>query len=190
VFHVLLLDLVPQFVIVTLTFCEPHGVLKTSVKLPRVLFNDETVNVLPEPLTLMLLGPSVNATVPLGLTVKLTVPLPCFENESGSGLVVTWTVHGVGVTIGLGDGLAPGDAAGLALGDADGEAPGDGLAPGDADGDASGDGLWVGVGDGSVCGDGVAVGDGCGLLLPFIVEPLSISVIPSTITFTLGTSSR
>ena len=74
---------------VTPTFCEPHGVLKTSVKLPRVLFNDETVNVLLEPLTLRLLGPSVKATVPFGLTVKLIVPVPCFENESGFGLVVT-----------------------------------------------------------------------------------------------------
>lgn len=128
--------------IVTPTFCEPHGVVNTSVKLPRVLFNDETVNTLLDPDTLRLLGPSVKATVPLGLTVKLIVPLPCFENESGFGLVVTVTVHGVGDADGLADGLALGDADGLALGDADGLADGlalgdaDGLALGDADGDA------------------------------------------------------
>ena len=74
---------------VTLTFCEPHGVAKTSVKLPRVLFKDVTVNVFPLPVTSRLLGPLLNVTVPLGLTVKLTVPLPRFENDSGLGLVVT-----------------------------------------------------------------------------------------------------
>ena len=74
---------------VTLTFCEPQGVLKTSVKLPRVLFNEETLNVLPLPVTPRLLGPLVNVTTPLGLTLKPIVPLLCFENESGLGLVVT-----------------------------------------------------------------------------------------------------
>ena len=75
--------------IVTPTFCEPHGVLNTSVKLPRVLFNDLTVKVLPEPVTPRLFGPLMKVTEPLGLTVKLTVPLPCFENENGFGLVLT-----------------------------------------------------------------------------------------------------
>ena len=75
---------------VTLTLCEPQGVLKTSVKLPRVLFSDEILNVLPPAwVTPMLFGPLVNVTVPLGLTVKLTVPPLCFENDSGLGLVVT-----------------------------------------------------------------------------------------------------
>ena len=72
-----------------LTLCDPHGVLKVSVKLPRVLFKDVTLNVLPEPVTLRLFGPSVKVTVPLGLTVKLIVPVPCFENVNGLGLVVT-----------------------------------------------------------------------------------------------------
>lgn len=76
--------------IVTLTFCDPHGVVNTSVKLPRVLFSELTANVLPKPfVTPRLLGPLENCTVPLGLTVKLIVPLPCFENENGFGLVVT-----------------------------------------------------------------------------------------------------
>ena len=76
----------------TLTFCEPQGVLKASVKLPRALFNDATAKVLPDILvTLKLLGaPALsNSTVPLGLTVKATVPVPCFENVNGLGLVVT-----------------------------------------------------------------------------------------------------
>jgi hypothetical protein len=79
-------------VTVTLTFCEPQGVLKASVKLPRALFNDATLKVLPDILvTPKLLGAPVlsNSTVPLGLTVKATVPPPCFEKESGFGLVVT-----------------------------------------------------------------------------------------------------
>ena len=77
---------------VTLTFCEPQGVLKASVKLPRALFNDVIAKVLPDILvTPKLLGAPVlsNSTVPLGLTVKATVPPPCFEKESGFGLVVT-----------------------------------------------------------------------------------------------------
>ena len=73
----------------TLTVCVPQGVLKVSVKLPRVLFNDLTVKVLPEPVTPRLFGPLMKVTEPLGLTVKLTVPLPCFENENGFGLVLT-----------------------------------------------------------------------------------------------------
>ena len=76
--------------IVTLTFCDPHGVVNTRVKLPRVLFSEFTANELPEPfVTLRLLGPLVKVTEPVGLTVKLIVPLPCFENDSGLGLVVT-----------------------------------------------------------------------------------------------------
>ena len=76
--------------IVTPTLCDPHGVENTSVKLPRVLFNELTANVLPTPfVTPRLLGPLENVTGPLGLTVKLTVPLRCFENENGLGLVVT-----------------------------------------------------------------------------------------------------
>ena len=76
----------------TLTFCEPQGVVKASVKLPRALFNDVIVNVLPDILvTAKLLGaPALsNSTVPLGLTVKATVPVPCFENDKGLGLVLT-----------------------------------------------------------------------------------------------------
>lgn len=185
--------MVHQFVIVTPTLCDPQGVVNTSVKLPRVLLSELTAKLLPTPfVTLRLFGPLEKVTEPLGFTVKLMVPLPCFENENGLGLVVTWTVHGVGDTTGLGDGLAPGDA------DGDGSAVGDGLAPGDADGDgfavgdgeASGDGLASGVGVGSASGDGEGVGDGFGLLLPLIVEPPSISVNPSSFTFTSGTSSR
>ena len=86
----------------TLTVCAPQGVLKVSVKLPRVLFSDETVNELPLPVTLRLFGPLVNTTLPLGLTAKPTVPLLRLENENGLGLVVTWTVHGVGVGFGGG----------------------------------------------------------------------------------------
>ena len=55
-----------------------------------VLFNELTANVLPTPfVTPRLLGPLENVTEPLGLTVKLIVPLPSFENENGLGLVVT-----------------------------------------------------------------------------------------------------
>jgi hypothetical protein len=166
--------------------------VKFSVKLPRVLFSDDTVNVLPLPVTSRLLGPLVNVTEPLGLTVKATVPLPCFENESGFGVVVTVTIHGVGDGEGFapgdGDGLAPGDGDGLAPGDAEGLAPGDaeGLALGDADGLAPGDGDGLAPGD----GDGVGVGEEFGLLLPLTVEPESMPVRPLTFTFTFGTSSR
>ena len=106
----------------TLTFCEPQGVLKASVKLPRALLNDVTSKVLPEILvTPKLLGaPALShSTVPLGLTAKATVPPLCFENDNGLGLVVTVTVHGVAA--GLADGDADGDADGEADGDADGE---------------------------------------------------------------------
>ena len=74
----------------TPTLCEPHGVVNTSVKLPRVLFNELTAKLLPVPfVTWRLFGPLENVTDPLGFTVKLSVPLPCFENENGLGLVVT-----------------------------------------------------------------------------------------------------
>ncbi|HET7114073.1 MAG TPA: hypothetical protein VFI57_10530, partial [Pyrinomonadaceae bacterium] len=87
------------------------------MKLPRVLFTEATWKVLPDNLvTVMLFGPSVKVTVPLGLTVKLTVPALCFENESGLGLVDTWIVHGVGVGLGF----TGGDPDGEADGDADG----------------------------------------------------------------------
>jgi len=63
-----------------------------SVKLPRVLLTDLTVKVVPETCeTLRLLGPLVKLTVPLVLTVKVMIPLPCLENVSGLGLVVTVT---------------------------------------------------------------------------------------------------
>lgn len=76
--------------IVTPTLCDPHGVENTSVKLPRVLFSELTANALPTPfVTPRLFGPLVKVTEPLGLTVKLSVPLPCLENENGLGLVVT-----------------------------------------------------------------------------------------------------
>ena len=86
------------------------------------MFTDATWNVLPDSLvTVRLFGPSVNSTVPLGFTVKLTVPPLCFENTSGLGLVETWIVHGVGVGLGFTggdpDGEADGDAEGLASGD-------------------------------------------------------------------------
>ena len=182
----------------TPTLCEPQGVVNVSVKLPRVLFTDKTEKVLPVDLvTVKLFGPSLKSTVPLGLTVKLTVPLPCFENDIGLGLVVTVTTHGVGV------GSAPGDAPGLAPGDADGEADGlapglapglaDGLAAGLAPGDASGDALGLAPGDalGDALGD--APGDGCGdglaLLLPMSVEPPSIP-LRFEMALTFGTSSR
>jgi hypothetical protein len=172
---------------VTPTFCEPQGVVNTSVKLPRVLLSELTTKLLPTPfVTLRLFGPLRKVTVPVGFTVKLMVPLPCFEKLNGFGLVVAWTVHGVGVTTGLGEGLAPGD--GFTLGD--GLAPGDGDGFSVGDGEASGDGLASGVGEGLASGEGEGVGDGCGLLLPFMVEPPSISVNPESFTFTSGTSSR
>ncbi len=188
----------------TLTVCVPQGVLKVSVKLPRVLFNDVTVNVLPVPVTPRLFGPpSATVTGPFGFTVKLIVPLPCFENVSGLGLVVTVTVQGVGVTTGDAPGLAPGLADGDAPGDAPGLAPGlaAGLAPGDGDGLELGEGLesgvgsTIGVGDGSTCGgvgslEGDGAGEGSGLLLPFRLEPESMPVSPFTFTLTFGTSSR
>lgn len=130
----------------------------------------------------------MKVTEPLGFTVKLMVPLPCFENDNGFGLVVTWTVHGVGETDGLGDALALGEGDGFALGD--GLAPGDGDGSAVGDGETLGDGLASGVGDGLASGEGEGVGDGCGLLLPLIVEPPSIPVNPSSFTFTSGTSSR
>lgn len=161
--------------------------MKTSVKLPRVLFSDTTEKVFPlVRVTPRLLGPLVKFTVPLGLTVKLTDPPLCLENENGFGDVVTWTVHGVG------DGLGLGDGDGDTLGDGEGLGVGDGLGVG------VGDGLGVGVGLGLAAGDGVGVGEfsptgvgvGVGLLLPLVVEPPSMPVRPLTFTFTLGTSSR
>lgn len=165
--------------------------VKVSVKLPRVLFRDETVNVLPDPwVTERLLGPLVNETVPLGFTVKLTVPPPCFGNDNGDGLVVTWTVHGVGVGTGVGVGVPFGVGVGVAVG------VGVGIGVGVGVGVAVGVGVGstsIGVGVGSGVGSastGVGVGEGSGLLLPFIVEPESIPVSPPTFTFTFGTSSR
>ena len=157
---------------VTATFCEPQGVLKTSVKLPRVLFNDETLNAVPLPVTPRLLGPLVNVTVPAGLTTKLIVPPSCFENENGVGLVVTWTVHGVGVGVGVG--VPPGDGEILGVG------VGAGVGVGVASPMGVGSELGVGVGSasigvGSCCGvgscDGDGAGVGSGLLLPLTVEP-------------------
>ena len=156
------------------------------------MFSDVTLKVLPAILvTSRLFGPSVNSTVPVGTTVKLTLPKPRFENSNGVGFVVTAIVHGVGVGLGVG----------LTCGDGDGEpeglAVGVGLAPGDGVGSAPGDG--VGVGEAVSAGDGLAVGDavgegvglgvGFGLLLPLVVEPLSTGLrFPFTLTF--GTSSR
>lgn len=159
--------------------------MNVSVKLPRVLFSDDTVNVVPLPVTPRLFGPLLNTTLPLGLTVKLIVPVVCFENENGLGLVVTWTVHGVGVGVAPGDGdgvaVEPGDAEGVALGV--GSELGVGVGVGS---DPIGDGVGVGVA--SCVGEGSGVG--FGLLLPLTVEPESMPVSPPTLTFTFGTSSR
>src|SRR5688500_749630 len=103
---------------VTLTLRAPQGVSKSSVKLPRALFSDVTLNVLPATLvTSRLFGPPVNSTVPTGFTMKLTLPNPRFENSNGFGLVVTEIMHGVGVGIGVGVtcGDASGDAEGLGV---------------------------------------------------------------------------
>ena len=62
-----------------MTFCEPHGVVKVSVKLPRVLFNDSTVKDVPEPVTDRLLaGVLARVTAPDGLIEKSIVPDPPF----------------------------------------------------------------------------------------------------------------
>ncbi len=75
------------------------------------------VKVFPESLvTERLFAPSVKATVPLGLTVKLMVPPLCFENVSGLGLVDTVTTHGVGVGFGSTTGVPDGDGDGDGLG--------------------------------------------------------------------------
>jgi hypothetical protein len=162
------------------------------VKLPRALLSDSTAKRFPDVLvTERLLGPSVKATVPFGFTLKLTVPLPCFENDSGLGLVVTVTIHGVGVGLGLTPGEADGEADGLALGlglvtgDATGLAPGLGLAPGDADGLAPGDGDAEGL----PSPFGVGVGVGFGVLLAPSVDPLSIG-LRFVLALTFGMSSR
>lgn len=174
----------------TLTVCEPHGVVKVSVKLPRVLFKELTVKVLPEPLTtLRLFGPLAKVTVPFGLTLKLIVPPLCFENVSGLGLVVTWTVHGVGVGIGVGVGVPLGVGVGVGVGVPLGVGVGVGVEIGVGVGSAE-IGVGVGVGVGSSCPPGVGVGVAVGLLLPFMVEPESIPVSEFTFTLTFGTSSR
>ena len=177
-----------------LTVLVPQGLSKASVKLPRVLLIESTEKVFPVVLvTVRLLGPSLKMTVPVGFTVKLTVPPLCFENSNGLGLVVTVTTHGVGVGLAPGEadgeaeGLAPGLAAGLAPGDADGLAPGDGDAVGSKS-TTSG----VGLGDGESPpppGVGVGVGDGCGVLFAPRVDPLSIA-LRFAFGLTFGMSSR
>jgi hypothetical protein len=163
-----------------------------------VLLSDETWKVFPEVLvTERLFGPSLKMTVPLGLTVKLIVPLPCFENVNGVGLVVTVITQGVGVGFAPGeaDGEADGDADGDAPGDADGDADGDaeGDADGDADGDASGDADGDADGDAEGLAPGLAPGDGdgdgFGVLFAPRVDPLSIGLM-FVVVLTFGTSSR
>jgi hypothetical protein len=175
---------------VILTFCVPQGVVKTSVKFPRVLFSDSTLKVLPATLvTSILFAASWNSTVPLGFTVKLTLPKPRFEIENGLGLVVTWTTHGVGDALGLADGDAPGEAEGLAPGEGLTLALGDGSAPGEGDGSVPGDASGLAVGDAVGVGSAVGLGVGSGLLLPLVVDPLSMP-LRFDMALTFGTSSR
>ena len=165
------------------------------MKLPRVLFSETILKVLPATrVAEILFGPDLKFTVPVGLTTKLTLPNPRFEIWNGLGLVTTEMTHGVAVGLGLGPGLTCGDAPG----DAEGLAPGVGLEPGEGDGSAPGDGVGVGlpsagvgsaVGDADGEADAVGLGVGSGLLLPLVDEPPSMG-LRFVVTFTFGTSSR
>ena len=113
----------------TVTWRDPHGVLKYKVKSPRELFSEVTWKLLVEVcVTCRLLGPFANDTAPdPPVIAKLKSPTPPFLRiESAVGVIVT--TQGAGLGDGDGDGLS--DGLGLGLADGFGEGLGLGLGEG------------------------------------------------------------
>jgi hypothetical protein len=172
---------------------DPHGLVKLTVKSPRLLLLEVMVKTADPPgvmvccagVTVKFGGLDTMDTVPLPPPLKVIVTgrePPFLEIDIEVSLIVG--KHGTGVGSGVGDAVGVGFGVGDAVGDGSGvgDAVGDGSGVGVAVGDGFGVGVAVGVGDG--VGVGVAVGEAFG-------SGWSITPSPDTFAFklTFGISS-